>query len=113
MEEASTELPASVGIHETGRARYLLNVLRALRPAQWLKNGLVFAGLVFGGRLLDQAAVLSAILTAVLFCLLSSGFYLINDVRDLDADRLHPVKRLRPIAAGELSPQIASGLGVL
>ncbi len=109
----STVLPASVGIRDPSRARYLLNVLRALRPAQWLKNGLVLAGLVFGGRLLDHAAVLSAILAAIVFCLLSSGFYLINDVRDLDADRLHPVKRLRPIAAGEISPQLAGALGVL
>ena len=113
MQAASTELLASVGIHDTGRARYLLNVLRALRPAQWLKNGLVFAGLVFGGRLLDPGAVLSAILTAIVFCVLSSGFYLINDVRDLEADRLHPVKRLRPVAAGELAPQGAGALGVL
>src|SRR5689334_8198590 len=56
--------------------------LSAMRPAQWLKNGLIFAGLVFGGRLFDLSAVAAAIFAAVTFCLLSSGFYLINDVRD-------------------------------
>jgi 4-hydroxybenzoate polyprenyltransferase len=84
-----------------------------MRPAQWLKNGIVFAGLVFGGKLLEPSAVVSATLAALAFCLLSSGFYLINDVRDRDADRLHPVKRLRPVAAGELAPRTAAVLGAL
>ena len=84
-----------------------------MRPAQWLKNGVVFAGLVFGGKLLEPAAVASATLAALAFCLLSSGIYLINDVRDRDADRLHPVKRLRPVPAGELAPRTAGVLGAL
>jgi 4-hydroxybenzoate polyprenyltransferase len=84
-----------------------------MRPAQWLKNGVVFAGLVFGGKLLEPAAVASATLAALAFCLLSSGFYLVNDVRDRDADRLHPVKRLRPVAAGKLAPPTAGVLGAL
>jgi len=84
-----------------------------MRPAQWLKNGVVFAGLVFGGKLLQPAAVASATLAALAFCLLSSGFYLVNDVRDRDADRLHPVKRFRPVPAGELAPRTAGLLGVI
>jgi 4-hydroxybenzoate polyprenyltransferase len=84
-----------------------------MRPAQWLKNGVVFAGLVFGGKLLQPTAVASATLAALAFCLLSSGFYLLNDVRDQDADRLHPVKRLRPVPAGDLAPQTAGVLGVI
>jgi 4-hydroxybenzoate polyprenyltransferase len=84
-----------------------------MRPAQWLKNGIVFAGLVFGGKLLEPSAVASATLAALSFCLLSSGFYLINDVRDRDADRLHPAKRMRPVAAGELAPRTAAVLGTL
>ena len=91
---------------------WAVTVARAMRPAQWPKNGVVFAGLVFGGKLLQPAAVASATLAALAFCLLSSGFYFINDVRDRDADRLHPVKRLRPIPAGELTPQTATFLGV-
>jgi 4-hydroxybenzoate polyprenyltransferase len=88
-------------------------VARAMRPAQWLKNGIVFAGLVFGGKLLQPAAVASATLAALAFCLLSSGFYLLNDVRDRDADRLHPVKRLRPVPAGDLAPGTAVFAGVV
>ena len=92
---------------------YASTVVRAMRPAQWLKNGIVFAGLVFGGKLLEPTAVASATLAALAFCLLSSGFYLINDVRDRDADRLHPVKRLRPVPAGELSPRTAAFVGAI
>lgn len=88
-------------------------VTRAMRPSQWLKNGVVFAGLVFGGKLLEPDAVVSAALAALTFCLLSGGFYLVNDVRDRDADRLHPVKRLRPVAAGELAPRSAGVVGAL
>ena len=88
-------------------------VTRAMRPAQWLKNGVVFAGLVFGGKLLEPAAVVATTMAALAFCLLSSGFYLVNDVRDRGADRLHPLKRLRPVPAGELSPRIAGYLGAL
>jgi 4-hydroxybenzoate polyprenyltransferase len=84
-----------------------------MRPAQWLKNGIVFAGLVFGGKLLQPTAVASAFLAALAFCLLSSGFYLLNDVRDRDADRLHPVKRLRPVPAGDLAPGTAVFAGVV
>jgi 4-hydroxybenzoate polyprenyltransferase len=109
----SSDFQSLAAIDDSRHSVFVVNVLRALRPAQWLKNGLVFAGLVFGGRLLDHAAVLSALLAAIAFCLLSSGFYLINDVRDLHADRLHPVKRRRPIAAGVLSPKLAGVLGAL
>jgi 4-hydroxybenzoate polyprenyltransferase len=92
---------------------YAGTVVRAMRPAQWLKNGIVFAGLVFGGKLLEPTAVASAALAALAFCLLSSGFYLLNDVRDREADRLHPVKRLRPVAAGELLPRTAAIVGAI
>ena len=99
--------------HQNIVSSWTATVARAMRPAQWLKNGIVFAGLVFGGKLLEASAVASATLAALAFCLLSSGFYLINDVRDRDADRLHPAKRMRPIAAGELAPRTAAVLGVL
>jgi 4-hydroxybenzoate polyprenyltransferase len=84
-----------------------------MRPAQWLKNGIVFAGLVFGGKLLEPTAVASATMAALAFCLLSSGFYLLNDVRDREADRLHPVKRLRPVPAGELTLRTAAIVGAI
>lgn len=76
--------------------------VRGLRPSQWLKNGVLFAGLLFGGRLLEPEAVGRAVVAALAFCLASGGFYLYNDLRDIDADRLHPLKRSRPLAAGEI-----------
>jgi 4-hydroxybenzoate polyprenyltransferase len=99
---------------DRSRSRGLASgIVRGLRPAQWIKNGLVFAALVFGGKLLEPDAVARAVAAAIWFSLLSSGFYLINDVRDRHADRLHPVKRLRPVAAGELAPSSAFACGVL
>lgn len=86
--------------------------LRALRPTQWIKNGVVFAGLVFGGKLLDPLAVAQATLAFMVFCIVSSGFYLVNDVVDRQADQRHPVKRLRPVAAGEIATGRALATGV-
>ena len=85
----------------------------ALRPRQWVKNVFVFAALVFAERLTDPAAVLRVCGAFGVFCLLSSAVYLINDVRDREADRLHPQKRRRPIAAGEIAPGTASAVSVV
>ena len=82
-------------------------LLASLRPEQWTKNLLLFAGLLFGGRLLEPAAVLRAIGAFVAFCALSSAVYLINDIADRESDCRHPLKRSRPIAAGLLSPRVA------
>ena len=79
----------------------------ALRPRQWSKNLLVFAGLVFAAKLGDPLRWLEACVCFVAYCAISSASYLANDVRDRDDDRLHPVKRSRPIARGELSPRSA------
>ena len=79
----------------------------SLRPAQWTKNFILFAGLIFGGKLLDPASVLVAGLAFVVFCALSGVVYLVNDVHDADADRLHPSKSRRPVAAGDVSPRTA------
>lgn len=85
--------------------------LRAVRPTQWIKNGVVYAGLVFGGKLLDPVALAQATLAFIVFCIVSSGFYLINDVVDRQADLRHPLKRLRPIAAGEIATRRALAAG--
>ena len=74
-----------------------------MRPRQWTKNFLVFAGLIFGEKLTDPASVGLAAVAFGAFCLLSSAVYLINDVKDREADRLHPAKSGRPIASGALS----------
>src|SRR3954469_4947639 len=81
--------------------------LVALRPRQWLKNLLVFAGLVFAAQLGDAGRWLGALAVLAAYCAISSAAYLVNDVRDREDDRLHPIKRARPIARGELSPRAA------
>ena len=82
-------------------------LLEALRPEQWVKNAVVFAALVFGGRLLDPASGLRATAGFLVFCVLSGAVYLVNDLRDLERDRRHPVKRSRPLASGRLSVHAA------
>lgn len=78
-------------------------LFRLLRPQQWVKNVFVFAGIVFAGRLTDAAALRASLAGFVLFCLVSSGIYILNDIRDREEDRLHPRKSKRPIAAGEVT----------
>jgi 4-hydroxybenzoate polyprenyltransferase len=79
------------------------NLLSSVRPAQWTKNLLVFAGLLFGRRLMDASAFAHAVAAFVIFCALSGAVYLVNDVADRDTDRLHPLKKWRPVASGALS----------
>jgi len=76
-------------------------LLASLRPRQWVKNLFVFAGLIFGHKLLSSAAWI-ALATFVIFCALSGAIYVLNDIADRERDRLHPGKRTRPIAAGQL-----------
>jgi len=85
-------------------------VLVALRPRQWTKNLLLFAGIVFAAQLDDSARRLAAVAAFAAYCAASSAAYLVNDVRDRASDRLHPVKRSRPIARGELAPGAALAL---
>jgi 4-hydroxybenzoate polyprenyltransferase len=84
--------------------------LAALRPAQWTKNLVLLAPALFALRLTDAASAGRALLAVAIFCLLASASYLANDVVDRERDRHHPVKRLRPVAAGELAPGAALGL---
>jgi 4-hydroxybenzoate polyprenyltransferase len=79
----------------------------ALRPRQWTKNLLLFAGIIFAAKLDDGSRWLEAFAAFAAYCAASSASYLINDVRDAPLDRVHPVKRARPIARGELSPWVA------
>jgi len=85
----------------------------SLRPDQWTKNVIVFAALIFAVKLLDPAALANASAAFLIFCALSGAVYLINDVSDLEQDRLHPIKRLRPIASGDLSPGAALSCAVV
>lgn len=82
-------------------------ILSALRPKQWTKNLVLFAGLIFSQNLGHPVLLLKTLVSFALFCLLSGAVYLFNDLADLKRDRLHPVKRLRPVASGALTPQFA------
>jgi 4-hydroxybenzoate polyprenyltransferase len=88
-------------------------LLAALRPRQWTKNGLIFVALAFTLNLQQPGLLTRTLVTFVCFCALSSAGYLLNDVVDVEADRQHPTKRLRPIAAGVVPVNVALGLGVL
>jgi decaprenyl-phosphate phosphoribosyltransferase len=87
--------------------------VRAVRPRQWLKNLLVLAAPLAAGKLFEPAILRGAALAFVAFCLVSASVYLVNDVRDVEEDRLHPTKRFRPIAAGELKPATALALATV
>jgi 4-hydroxybenzoate polyprenyltransferase len=91
---------------------------QTLRVYQWHKNALLFAGLIFAGRLRSESHEVGSEIAKVLlaflsFCLLSSAIYLINDIRDRDSDRLHPEKRYRPIASGQVSVASAQTVAAL
>jgi len=88
-------------------------IIVSMRPKQWLKNVIVFAGLFFAKDVIRLPKLCVAFLAFVCFCLVSSGGYLINDVVDRTKDRLHPRKKNRPVAAGQLSPAAALVAAVL
>jgi 4-hydroxybenzoate polyprenyltransferase len=90
-------------------------LVKAMRLHQWPKNAFVLAPLVFGGGLLSPDAAMRAALAFAVFCCASSAVYLVNDIRDREADRLHPLKRNRPLAAGTLGVPAAgvAALGLL
>jgi decaprenyl-phosphate phosphoribosyltransferase len=83
------------------------SLIRAARPRQWVKNVLVFAAPAAGGVLSDGDVIWRTAAAFVAFCLVSSATYILNDVADAEADRLHPVKRLRPFAAGLIPTRTA------
>ena len=92
----------------------LHDVFLALRPKQWTKNAVVFAAFIFalGDRQqsLNPSAFWTVLFAAIAFCMVSSGVYLFNDARDIEADRVHPKKKNRPVAAGRISISTALGL---
>jgi len=85
----------------------------AMRPKEWIKNLLVYAGLLFSGQFDDIEAIASATVVFLAFCAVASAGYLINDSHDTELDRQHPTKRRRPIAAGELGIPAAITLAVI
>ena len=102
--KVALEAPPARGADDRSTAALLFV---SLRPEQWTKNLFVFAGLLFGGRLLDAESVVFAVATFAIFCALSGSVYLFNDVADREGDRVHPLKSTRPIASGRLSVRTA------
>jgi 4-hydroxybenzoate polyprenyltransferase len=88
-------------------------LLEAIRPAQWLKNGFVFAALIFSRSVLDWHRTSTVAAAAGLFCLLASASYVLNDILDAPEDRQHPIKRRRPIASGRLAAPWAGALAIV
>ncbi len=84
-------------------AKFLWGLIKAIRPRQWIKNFAVFAALIFSGTLLDQTNEIKTLLAFLLFCIFSSVTYLLNDIFDINRDKLHPFKKKRPIASGLIS----------
>lgn len=96
------------------KKKLYMDIIRLLRPKQWTKNALVFAALVFSKNLFDGEMLLKNILGFVIFCLVSSCVYIINDIVDREKDRNHPKKCKRPIASGVIKvPQAISILCIL
>jgi decaprenyl-phosphate phosphoribosyltransferase len=96
-----------------GRGGVIHGLVRTARPKQWVKNILVFAAPGAAGVLDDWPELGYALLAFVAFCLAASGIYFWNDALDIEADRLHPTKRFRPIAAGTLRPSTAKVVGTV
>src|SRR5438034_5235059 len=107
------EAPARQLVELPQRRSLPAAVIAALRPRQWSKNLLVFAGIVFAAKLGDAGRWGEAVACFVAYCALSSAAYLVNDLRDLEHDRLHPVKRQRPIARGEVPVGLAVALAAV
>lgn len=91
-------------------SKYLLPVIRIVRPRQWVKNFFIFIPLFFGGQMSNTALLLDALTTFIAFSLAASSIYCLNDIVDVEADRQHPVKCHRPIASGQVSVSAAYAL---
>ncbi len=96
-----------------GHGNPITGLVRTMRPRQWLKNVLVLAAPFAGGYLFELHVLMVVGVAFVAFSLAASGVYLVNDVKDVEADRAHPIKRNRPIAAGVVAPQLALTVAVL
>ncbi len=85
----------------------------SMRPQQWYKNVIIFIGLVFSYNLLNTKMYVPVIAAFIIFCLLSGSVYILNDIKDIEKDRIHPKKKLRPIASGELSIKVALPFSII
>ncbi len=91
----------------------IVPLIKAMRPHQWVKNTFVFAGILFSGRLFNPDDIITVIIGFAIFCMAASGVYLFNDSLDKEKDKLHPKKKNRPIASGQIPVWLAIGFAVL
>jgi len=91
----------------------LKSIIKLMRPQQWVKNGVVLAGLIFSGQATNPHYQFISFLTLITFCLLASSIYILNDIVDINRDRQHPLKKNRPLAAGNLSVTFAGTIGLI
>jgi 4-hydroxybenzoate polyprenyltransferase len=113
QERAAAEETAADGTGAKPRRGPLRAAIVAMRPQEWVKNLLVFAGLLFSAKFREFDAIVDATITFAGFCAVASAGYLVNDVHDAELDRQHPTKRRRPIAVGELGVKTAITLAVV
>ncbi len=103
MQESISQLPSEA----VRRSSLVSDLILTARPKQWIKNGFLFAAVIFAGKLAHADLAVRALAAFALFCVLSSSVYFLNDAMDVDADRQHPLKANRPIAAGRISVRLA------
>lgn len=102
---SSTSAQATVAVPRNN----FIGLIKTMRLRQWVKNVIVYAALVFDGKLFDPELFLKTTGIFLAFCLLSSSVYILNDLVDMEKDRQHPRKRARPLASGQLDPRVAAG----
>lgn len=100
-------------LQKTPMIKLTRNILRLLRPRQWVKNGAIFGALIFSGRLFDLPILNLVSLGFLIFCALSSAIYIINDMLDIQKDQMHPFKRFRPLANNDISVPLAAGIATI
>jgi 4-hydroxybenzoate polyprenyltransferase len=91
----------------------LRGLIRTMRPKQWHKNGFIFLPLLFDEKILNAYYLTRTLAGFALLCLISSAIYIVNDLADIEKDRLHPTKRRRPLASGQLAPGVATAAAVI
>ena len=101
---SSTSAQATVAVPRNN----FIGLIKTMRLRQWVKNVIVYAALVFDGKLFDPELFLKTTGIFLAFCLLSSSVYILNDLVDMEKDRQHPRKRARPLASGQLDPRVAT-----
>ena len=102
-----TKMATKEYIHQTNIVRLIKAIVIAMRPVHWIKNFSLFASIFLIGELFNPVELITVVWGFVAFCLATSATYIFNDIVDLKSDRLHPTKKLRPIASGELNVNLA------